>query len=150
MIICMWDCRKVTWLWVWSDHCYVPIFNLCSFTYPYLYWSLLAKVKTQQNKAKDQKKTEFSFVRSFVWSGKETEYRGSGSIMSTIWVRANVPAESEFHLKVFEVPRNQGQQACRRTEISEGKYSLTGIISKIKQTNLHQIKLLLLHLNLRF
>lgn len=66
--------------------------------------------------------------------------------MSTIWVGSNDPTESEFQLKVFEVHRLWGQWVRLRTEFFEGRPSLTGLISKIKQINLHQIKLLLLEL----
>lgn len=58
-------------------------------------------MKTRQNKTKGQKNAEFYFV-CFKWQGN-SEYGGSGSIMSTIWVGSNDPTESEFHLKLFEV-----------------------------------------------
>lgn len=103
-------------------------------------------MKTRKNKTKGQKNVEFYFV-CFKWQGNP-EYSGSGPIRSTIWVGSNGPQESEFHLEVFEVHRHWSQWVCNRTELFEGKYLLTGIISKIKQIDLHQIKLLLLELNL--
>ena len=96
-------------------HCCVQMFNLCSFTFFYLYWSLLATAKTRQNETKCEKNVDFYFV-CFKWQGSPV-YGGSSSIMSPIWVGSNDPNEPEFHLKVFEVPRNWGQWVCSRTEL---------------------------------
>lgn len=103
-------------------------------------------MKTRQNKTKVQKNAEFRFV-CFKWQGNP-EYGGSGTIISTIRVGSNDPTESEFHPKVFEVYRRRGQWVCSRTEFLEGKYSPTGISSKIRSMNLYQIKLFLFDLNL--
>lgn len=67
--------------------------------------------------------------------------------MSAIWVGSNDAKEPEFHLKVFEV-QGIGVNGFAAELNTEGKYLLTGIISKAKQINLHLIKLLLLELNL--